>query len=94
MLFPLLMKLLRLFLSKLDFFGSKDIIYSPSPMFLELIRLYLVNINPDNKKHVNPKQEYTILDDGYYVSCCNTKVSTLVEDMESRFNTLYVVWKR
>ena len=42
--------------------------------------------------HVNPREEYTIADDGYYVSCCNTKVSTLVEDMESRFNTLYVYW--
>ena len=40
--------------------------------------------------HVNPREEYTISYDGYYVSCCNTKVSTLVEDMESRFNTLYV----
>ena len=40
--------------------------------------------------HANPIEEYTISDDGYYVSCCNTKVSTLVEDMESRFNTLYV----
>ena len=40
--------------------------------------------------HVNPREEYTIANDGYYVSCCNTKVSTLVEDMESRFNTLYV----
>jgi len=40
--------------------------------------------------HVNPREEYTIADDGYYVSCCNTKVSTLVEDMESIFNTLYV----
>ena len=42
--------------------------------------------------HVNPIEEYTIVDDGYYVSCCNTKVSTLVEDMNSRFNTLYVFW--
>ena len=40
--------------------------------------------------HVNPREEYTISHDGYYVSCCNTKVYTLVEDMESRFNTLYV----
>ena len=40
--------------------------------------------------HANPIEEYTIVDVGYYVSCCNTKVSTLVEDMESRFNTLYV----
>ena len=40
--------------------------------------------------HVNPREEYIIVDDGYYVSCCNTKVSTLLEDMESRFNTLYV----
>ena len=40
--------------------------------------------------HENPREEYTIADDGYYVSCCNTKVSTLVEDMESRCNTLYV----
>ena len=40
--------------------------------------------------HVNPREEYTIANDGYYVYCCNTKVSTLVEDMESRFNTLYV----
>ena len=40
--------------------------------------------------HENPREYYTIVDDGYYVSCCNTKVSTLVEDMESRFNTLYV----
>ena len=42
--------------------------------------------------HVNPREEYTIIDDGYYVSCCNTKVSTLVEDMESIFNTFYVFW--
>ena len=41
---------------------------------------------------VNPREEYTIADDGYYVSCCNTKVSTLVEDMESIFNTFYVFW--
>ena len=42
--------------------------------------------------HVNPRDEYTIVDDGFYVSCCNTKVSILVEDMESRFKTLYVFW--
>ena len=42
--------------------------------------------------HAKYIEEYTIVDDGYYVSCCNTKVSTLVEDMESRFNTLYVFW--
>ena len=40
--------------------------------------------------HEKSRQYYTIFDDGYYVYCCNTKVSTLVEDMESRFNTLYV----
>ena len=40
--------------------------------------------------HVNPREEYTISDDGYYVSCCNTKFSTLVEEMESRCNTFYV----
>ena len=40
--------------------------------------------------HANPREQYTISDDGYYVSCCNTKVSTLVEDTESRFNTFYV----
>ena len=42
--------------------------------------------------HANPIEEYTIFDDVYYVSCCNSKVSTLVEDMESRFNTLYDFW--
>ena len=40
--------------------------------------------------HANPIEEYTIVYDCYYVSCSNTKVSTLVEVMESRFNTLYV----
>ena len=40
--------------------------------------------------HENPIEEYTIFYHGYYVSCSNTKVSTLVEDMESRFNTVYV----
>ena len=42
--------------------------------------------------HVNPREEYTIGVDVSYVSCCNTKVSTLVEDMESSFNTFYAFW--
>ena len=62
-------------------------------MFLESllicdVRIFIVMTNVFFI-HENPIEEYTITDDGYYVSCCNTKVSTLVEDMESRFNTLY-----
>ena len=65
-------------------------------MFLEIFLICDVRIFIVMTKvcviHVNPREDYTIVDDGYYLSCCNTKVSTLVEDMESRFNTLYVFW--
>ena len=67
-----------------------------SYMFLESLLICDVRIFIVMTKvcviHVNPREEYTIVDDGYYVSCCNTKVSTLVEDMESIFNTFYVFW--
>ena len=39
--------------------------------------------------HENPIEEYTITNDGYYISCCNTKLSTLVEDMKSGANDLH-----
>ena len=65
-------------------------------MFLESLLICDVRIFVVMTKvffiRVNPREEYTIVDDGYYVSCCNTEVSTLVEYMESRFNTLYVFW--
>jgi hypothetical protein len=40
--------------------------------------------------HVNPREEHDVGDDdGYYGSCCSTRVSTLVEDMESGANALH-----
>jgi hypothetical protein len=40
--------------------------------------------------HVNPREEHDIEDDdGSYGSCCSTRVSTLVEDMESGANPLH-----
>lgn len=35
--------------------------------------------------HVNPRED----NDGYFGSCCSTRVSTLVEDMENGANTLH-----
>jgi hypothetical protein len=40
--------------------------------------------------HINPREEHDVGgDDGYYGSCCSTRVSTLVEDMESGANALH-----
>jgi hypothetical protein len=40
--------------------------------------------------HINPKEEHNVGgDDGSCGSCCSTRVSTLLKDMESGANTLH-----
>ena len=65
-------------------------------MFLDNLLIFDVRIFIVTTKvcviHVNPREEYTIVDYGYYVSCYNTKVYTLVEGMATRFNNLHIFW--
>jgi hypothetical protein len=40
--------------------------------------------------HINPREEHDIQgDDGFCGSCCSTRVSSLVEDMESGANSFH-----